>query len=117
MQVQRECSSLSFSFAHSLLLFLLTEVMSYCSPLRSGQAMAALPFCSPSPPRFASSSSLAMPAASLPIMATAHPVVDKAIIVGGGLGGLSAALQLRHIGIDAQVCPLSFISFSFSVLA
>ena len=32
-----------------------------------------------------------------------HPLVSKAIIVGGGLGGLSAALQLRKAGIDAQV--------------
>eukprot|EP01018_Ginkgo_biloba_P018296 Gb_24103 [translate_table: standard] len=34
------------------------------------------------------------------------PVVDKAIIVGGGLGGLSAAIQLRKIGIDAHFAPL-----------
>eukprot|EP01018_Ginkgo_biloba_P018298 Gb_24101 [translate_table: standard] len=33
------------------------------------------------------------------------PVVDKAIIVGGGLGGLSAAIQLRKIGIDAHFVP------------
>ncbi|CAM6070925.1 unnamed protein product [Sphagnum tenellum] len=31
------------------------------------------------------------------------PVVDKAVIVGGGLGGLAAAIQLRKVGIDAQV--------------
>lgn len=31
------------------------------------------------------------------------PLVDRAVIVGGGLGGLAAALQLRKIGIDAQV--------------
>ncbi|CAM6045219.1 unnamed protein product [Sphagnum compactum] len=31
------------------------------------------------------------------------PVVDKAVIVGGGLGGLAAAVQLRKVGIDAQV--------------
>ncbi|CAK9226843.1 unnamed protein product [Sphagnum jensenii] len=31
------------------------------------------------------------------------PVVDKAVIVGGGLGGLAAAIQLRKIGIDVQV--------------
>ncbi|KAH8974210.1 hypothetical protein BDL97_01G090000 [Sphagnum fallax] len=31
------------------------------------------------------------------------PVVDKAVIVGGGLGGLAATIQLRKVGIDAQV--------------
>ncbi len=31
------------------------------------------------------------------------PLVDRALIVGGGLGGLAAAIQLRKIGIDAQV--------------
>lgn len=30
-------------------------------------------------------------------------LVDKVVIVGGGLGGLSAAIQLRNVGIDAQV--------------
>jgi NADPH-dependent 2,4-dienoyl-CoA reductase/sulfur reductase-like enzyme len=40
------------------------------------------------------------------------PVVDKAVIVGGGLGGLAAAIQLRKVGIDAQVRPL-FLSSSF----
>jgi NADPH-dependent 2,4-dienoyl-CoA reductase/sulfur reductase-like enzyme len=40
------------------------------------------------------------------------PVVDKAVIVGGGLGGLAAAIQLRKVGIDAQVWPL-FLSSSF----
>ena len=38
------------------------------------------------------------------------PVVDRAIIVGGGLGGLSAALQLRRAGIDAQVYIHRFVS-------
>jgi hypothetical protein len=51
------------------------------------------------------------------------PVVDKAVIVGGGLGGLAAAIQLRKIGIDVQVSWLagwlagvslvSFFSFNF----
>lgn len=47
------------------------------------------------------------------------PVVDKAVIVGGGLGGLAAAIQLRKIGIDVQVSWLagcvslvSFFSFN-----
>ncbi|CAM6043053.1 unnamed protein product [Sphagnum compactum] len=31
------------------------------------------------------------------------PLVDRALIVGGGLGGLAAAIQLRKFGIDAQV--------------
>uniref|UniRef100_A0A0C9RPN9 TSA: Wollemia nobilis Ref_Wollemi_Transcript_5011_1123 transcribed RNA sequence n=1 Tax=Wollemia nobilis TaxID=56998 RepID=A0A0C9RPN9_9CONI len=31
------------------------------------------------------------------------PLVHRAVIVGGGLGGLSAAIQLRKIGIDAHV--------------
>jgi hypothetical protein len=31
------------------------------------------------------------------------PLVDRALIVGGGLGGLAAAIQLRTFGIDAQV--------------
>ncbi|CAK9217556.1 unnamed protein product [Sphagnum troendelagicum] len=31
------------------------------------------------------------------------PLVDRALIVGGGLGGLAAAIQLRKLGIDAQV--------------
>eukprot|EP00250_Pteridium_aquilinum_P031623 c4394_g1_i1 orf=85-1353(+) len=31
------------------------------------------------------------------------PVVDHAVIIGGGLGGLAAALHLRKVGIDAQV--------------
>ncbi|CAK9871052.1 unnamed protein product [Sphagnum jensenii] len=31
------------------------------------------------------------------------PFVDRALIVGGGLGGLAAAIQLRNFGIDAQV--------------
>ncbi len=35
------------------------------------------------------------------------PVVDKAVIVGGGLGGLAAAIQLRKIGIDVQVSWLA----------
>jgi monoamine oxidase len=35
------------------------------------------------------------------------PVVDKAVIVGGGLGGLAAAIQLRKIGIDVQVSRLA----------
>ncbi|KAJ7542515.1 hypothetical protein O6H91_10G109300 [Diphasiastrum complanatum] len=30
-------------------------------------------------------------------------VVDRVVIVGGGLGGLSAAIQLRKRGIDAQI--------------
>lgn len=43
------------------------------------------------------------------------PVVDKAIIVGGGLGGLAAAIQLRKIGIDVQVSRLTgYISRQFS---
>lgn len=33
----------------------------------------------------------------------APPLVDRVVIVGGGLGGLAAALQLRRVGIDAQV--------------
>ncbi len=44
------------------------------------------------------------------------PVVDKAVIVGGGLGGLAAAIQLRKIGIDVQVSRLAgypLVSFSF----
>jgi hypothetical protein len=47
------------------------------------------------------------------------PVVDKAVIVGGGLGGLAAAIQLRKIGIDVQVSwlagYLSSVFFSFNV--
>jgi NAD(P)H-nitrite reductase large subunit len=48
------------------------------------------------------------------------PVVDKAVIVGGGLGGLAAAIQLRKIGIDVQVSRLgwvylSSVFFSFTV--
>lgn len=35
------------------------------------------------------------------------PVVDKAVIVGGGLGGLAAAIQLRKVGIDVQVSWLA----------
>ncbi|XP_057866511.1 uncharacterized protein LOC131073985 isoform X1 [Cryptomeria japonica] len=31
------------------------------------------------------------------------PLVERAVIVGGGLGGLSAAIQLRKMGIDAHV--------------
>jgi hypothetical protein len=43
------------------------------------------------------------------------PVVDKAVIVGGGLGGLAAAIQLRKIGIDVQVSRLAgYISRQFS---
>lgn len=34
---------------------------------------------------------------------TRPPLVDKAVIVGGGLGGLAAAIQLRKIGVDAHV--------------
>jgi NAD(P)H-nitrite reductase large subunit len=44
------------------------------------------------------------------------PVVDKAVIVGGGLGGLAAAIQLRKIGIDVQVSRLAgypLVSFLF----
>jgi NAD(P)H-nitrite reductase large subunit len=44
------------------------------------------------------------------------PVVDKAVIVGGGLGGLAAAIQLRKIGIDVQVrgwLGISLVSFLF----
>ena len=35
--------------------------------------------------------------------APAKPLVDRVVIVGGGLGGLAAAIQLRKVGIDAQV--------------
>ncbi|XP_057866515.1 uncharacterized protein LOC131073985 isoform X3 [Cryptomeria japonica] len=31
------------------------------------------------------------------------PLVERAVIVGGGLGGLSAAIQLRKMGIDAHM--------------
>lgn len=51
-------------------------------------------------------------AAAVEIDTIRKPVVDKAVIVGGGLGGLAAAIQLRKVGIDAQVWPL-FLSSSF----
>ncbi len=42
------------------------------------------------------------------------PVVDKAVIVGGGLGGLAAAIQLRKVGIDVQVSWLAVYLSSVS---
>ncbi|CAK9857825.1 unnamed protein product [Sphagnum jensenii] len=49
------------------------------------------------------SAAVAAAAAAGEMDAIRKPVVDKAVIVGGGLGGLAAAIQLRKVGIDAQV--------------
>jgi hypothetical protein len=49
--------------------------------------------------------------------APAQPLVDRVVIVGGGLGGLAAAIQLRNVGIDAQVhAALALLRFFLLLL-
>lgn len=36
-----------------------------------------------------------------------HPTPLKIIVIGAGIGGLSAALSLRRNGHDVEVCPKS----------